>query len=274
MPIIEPIPMDAALSRLPRRDRGRLRRRALRHADPAAALRLQHPSPARDGRHPSSARERLAARRSHPRAPAHPQRAARRVPAVHAVAQARLDHRRGRRLSARRGRRRPHRAGAPRGQVHRPAVGRPPRHRPRLLRRAGRGVHRRADHRARAQLRRVDGHAPVHPHARGVRHRRAGRAATPPTRSTPRCSPSASADRRSSVNHPTAFFQRSAKSLQIRRRRPITSLPDAPPAETPPHRPWSPDPTPASRGGFFFVSDEFASRRRSVRWGAFDSKEA
>ena len=39
---------------------------------------------------------------AHPRAAPHPLRAARRVPAVHAVAQARLDHRRGRRVPARR----------------------------------------------------------------------------------------------------------------------------------------------------------------------------
>ena len=58
--------------------------------------------------------------------------------------------------------------------VPRPAVGRPPRDRRRLLPRLARGVHRRADRGARLHVRQIDGSAPLHPHARGLRHRRAG----------------------------------------------------------------------------------------------------
>ena len=76
-------------------------------------------------------------RRAHP----DPQRPTGRVPALHAVPQARLDHRRGRGLPDRPGAFGADRAGATGRRVPRSAVGRPPRHRRRGLPGAGRGLH-------------------------------------------------------------------------------------------------------------------------------------
>ena len=69
---------------------------------------------------------------------------------------------------------RPDRAGAAGRGVPRPPLGRPPRHRRRVLPRAGRGLHGGPDRRARVHLRQLHGPAPLHPHPRRLRTGRAG----------------------------------------------------------------------------------------------------
>ena len=90
----------------------------------------------------------------------------RRVPAVHAIAQARIDHGRGRGLPPAPRPRGPEPAGADGRGVHRSPVRGSPCHGRSLLSASRRGLHRGADHRARLHLRGGDGAAPVHPHSR------------------------------------------------------------------------------------------------------------
>src|SRR3974390_3326962 len=108
-------------------------RRTLCHTDTPADLRLQDAADPDDERGSHHLGAAVAPRRADPRDAAHPQRTARRVSALHAVAQARLDHGGGRGLSRRAQRVRAQRAGAPGRRVPRPALGRPPCNRRRVL---------------------------------------------------------------------------------------------------------------------------------------------
>ena len=175
MPRIEPIPFEEMTPEVRTHHRGRGGRGDVRHAGPAADLRLQDVAD-HDGQHgPSGLRQEHPARRPHHRAAAHPQRPARRVPALQPVEEARLHLGRGRRLPHRpRSRRRPDGAGAAGRGVPRPPLGRPPRHRRRDLSQAGRGLHVGADRRAGIRLCQRHGPAPLPAHAGPVRIGRAG----------------------------------------------------------------------------------------------------
>ena len=151
--------------------RGGCGRRHLRHPGPPADLRLPDRPDHADQHGPQRLGQAEPPRRPDPRADPDPERPAGRVPAVHAVAQARLHHRRGRGLPDRPGPLRPDRPGASGRGVPGPAVGRPSRHRRRDLPPAGRGLHRGADRRAGLHLCQHHGHPPFHPHPGRVRHR-------------------------------------------------------------------------------------------------------